>query len=30
MGGGKLKSKHDSDVDICSRHLISCPEEDFR
>lgn len=30
MGGGKMKSKHDSDVDICSRHLISCPEEDFR
>lgn len=30
MGNGKLKSKHDSEVDICSRHLISCPEEDFR
>jgi hypothetical protein len=30
MREGKLKSKHDSEVDICSRHLISCPEEDFQ
>lgn len=30
MGNGKLKSKKDSDVDICSRHLISCPSEDYQ
>jgi len=30
MGKGRLRSKHDSEVDICSRHLISCPEEDYR
>lgn len=29
MSDGKLKSLHDVDVDVCSRHLISCPEENY-
>lgn len=27
MKDGNLRSKHDADIDICSRHLISCPKE---
>ena len=27
MKDGNLKSKYDVDIDICSRHLISCPEQ---
>jgi hypothetical protein len=30
MGNGKLKSMNDADVDICSRHLISCPKEYYQ
>ena len=29
MGGGNLKSMHDVDVDVCSRHLISSPKENY-
>lgn len=29
MGNGNLKSMYDVDVDICSRHLISCPKEHY-
>lgn len=29
MGDGNLKSLHDVDVDVCSRHLISCPKENY-
>lgn len=29
MGGGKLKSLYDVDIDICGRHLQSCPKENY-
>lgn len=29
MGEGKLKSMHDVDIDICGRHLQSCPKENY-
>lgn len=29
MKDGNLKSKYDVDIDICSRHLTSCPKEHY-